>query len=248
MRPQAVKGQIAVVLIVVALFAGAAIGYFGHASSQTTVTRTYTLTEGSGLEACTVTQYTVWSIESVHNGTSIGGGTSTESNVVTTFQTTGLPSSTMNTYTGTLTGAITFWTVTNCNVGLQTSTSEINTYLTSCTFSSGGGFEFRVVSDSTGAPISGETIKAVDKAGCNTQNQVVYIDNFSESQGGGGWLVPDFPSQAVPVGQLSFTIAYQGGTYNFTTTIPPIGTNCVTFHIPSGNITTVTNGNGAYCS
>jgi len=117
-----VKGQIAVVLIVVALFAGAAIGYFGNTSSQKTVTKTYTVTQGSGLEACTVTQYAIWSIESIHDGTSIGGGTSTSSNVVTTFQTTGLPSSTTNTYTGTLTGAISSWTVTNCNVGLQTST------------------------------------------------------------------------------------------------------------------------------
>ena len=115
------KGQIAVVLIVAALFAGAAIGYLGNTSSQTTVTKTYTLTQGSGLEACTVTQYALWSIESVHNGTSIGGGTSTASNVVTTFQTTGLPSSTTNTYAGTLTGAISSWTVTNCNAGLQTS-------------------------------------------------------------------------------------------------------------------------------
>lgn len=116
------KGQIAVVLIVVALFAGAAIGYFGGTSFQTTVTKTYTLTQGLG-EACTVTQYAVWSIESVHNGTSIGGGTSTESNVVTTFQTTGLPSSTTNTYTGTLTGAISSWTVTDCNADIQATTS-----------------------------------------------------------------------------------------------------------------------------
>lgn len=126
--------------------------------------------------------------------------------------------------------------------------SPSNTYFTSCSVTGVGGFEFRVASDSTGAPVSGETIKAVDRCGCNGQNQVVYLDNFSESQGGGGWLVPDFPSQATPAGQLSFTVSYQGGTYNFTTLIPPIGTNCVTFRIPSGNVTTVTNANGSYCS
>ena len=232
-----------------ALFAGAAIGYFGNTSSQATVTKTYTLTQGSGLEACTVTQYAVWSIESVHNGTIIGGGTSTASNVVTTFQTTGLPSSTANTYTGTLTGAISSWTVTNCNAGLQTSTSESDTYLTSCTITGIGGFEFRVISDSTGKPIGGETIKAVDRVGCNAENQVVYLDTFSESQGGGGWLVPDWPSGATPAGGLSFIISYQGGLYNFTADIPPVGTNCATFHIPSGsmNSTTVMNGNGSYC-
>ena len=244
------KGQIAVVLIVGALFVGAAIGYFGNTSSQKTVTKTYTLTQGSGLEACTVTQYAVWSIESVHNGTGIVGGTSTASNVVTTFQTTGLPSSATNTYTGTLTGAISSWTVTNCNSGLQTSTSESNTYLTNCVITGVGGFEFRVVSDSTGALVSGETTKAVDEVTCNGETQVVYLDNFSESQGGGGWLVPDWPGEATPAGGLSFTISYQGEIYNFTAGIPPIGTNCATFYIPSGNLTTTTvmNGNGSYCS
>ena len=40
------KGQIAVVLIVVALFAGAGIGYFGSTLSQTTIPKTYTITQG----------------------------------------------------------------------------------------------------------------------------------------------------------------------------------------------------------
>jgi hypothetical protein len=201
-----------------------------------------------------VTRYNVWSIESVANSTTVGG-TSTESQAVTTFQTTGYPSSTTDTYTGTLTGAIASWNGTICSAGLQTtsgdtsSVTESNTYVTSCIISGVGGFELRVVSDSTGAPVGGETIEAVDRLGCNEQNQVVYLDNFSESQGGGGWLVPDFPSQATPAGGLSFTISYQGETYNFTTYIPPVGTNCVTFHLPSGNMTssTVMNGNGSYC-
>ena len=128
--------------------------------------------------------------------------------------------------------------------------SPTNTYLTSCSITGVGGLEFRVVSTITGAPLSGETTRVVDRVGCGGQNQVVYLDNFSESQGGGGWLVPDFPSQATPAGQLSFTITYQGETYNFVTYVPPIGTNCVTFHIPSGNMTstTVMNGSGSFCS
>ena len=241
------KGQIAVVLIVVALFAGAAIGYFGGTAFQTTVTKTYTLPQGDESETCTVTQYVMYSIESQHNGT-IVGETSTETNIARTFQTTGYPGSTTSTYSGTTTGALASWNVTNCNVGLQTSTSEINTYL-SCSITGVGGFEFKVVSDSTGAPISGETITAINRLGCDDENQVVYLHNFSESQGGGGWLVPDFPSQATPAGQLSFTILYQGGTYYFTAYVAPVGTNCATFHIPSGNITSTTemNGSGSYC-
>jgi hypothetical protein len=136
-----------------------------------------------------------------------------------------------------------------------------NTYLTSCTVTGVGGFEFRVVSSSTGATIplsdgpgpaysTGAAIKAVDRLGCNGENQVVHLDSFSDSQGGGGWLVPDFPSQATPGGQLSFTIMYGGVPYNFTTHIPPIGTNCVTFQVPSDNMTStmVMNGSGSYCS
>lgn len=146
-------------------------------------------------------------------------------------------------------------------VGTARSVSQSNTYLTSCTVSGVGGFEFRVVSFSTGATIplskgpgpsysTGAAIKAVDRLGCNGENQIVYLDSFSDSQGGGGWLVPDFPSQATPGGQLSFTITYGGVPYIFTTYIPPIGTNCVTFRVPSDNMTstTVMNGNGSYCS
>jgi hypothetical protein len=155
-----------------------------------------------------------------------------------------------------MTGAIASWNGTSCNASLQTtygntySFSESNTYLTSCSISGVGGFEFQIVSDSTGARVSGEIIRAVDRLGCNGQDQVVYLDNFSESQRGGGWLVPDFPSQATPAGKLSFTISYEGGTYNFTAYVPPVGTSCDTFHIPSGNVTntTVMNGNGSYCN
>ena len=128
--------------------------------------------------------------------------------------------------------------------------TQSNTYVTSCIITGVGGFEFRVVSDSTGAPVTGETITAVDRLGCGSLPQVVYLDNFSESQGGGGWLVPDFPTQATPAGGLSFTITYLGGTYTFTASIPPVGTHCATLYVPSGNVTItfVANGSGSYCS
>jgi len=113
------KGQVAVVLIIAALFAGAAIGYFGSPPFQTTITKTYTLTQGSGLETCTVTEYHVWSTAQYSNGTVVSGGTSTQSYPVTTFLTTGYPSTTTNTYTGTLTGQIAEWNSTSCNSGLS---------------------------------------------------------------------------------------------------------------------------------
>jgi hypothetical protein len=126
--------------------------------------------------------------------------------------------------------------------------SASDTYLTSCSVTGIGGFELRVVSDSTGAPVSGETINAVDRLGCNDQTQVVYLNNFYEGEG--GWLTPVFPNQAEPGGELSFTVIYQGGTYKFSSEVPPIGTACVTLHVPSGNVTTTTvmNGNGSYCT
>ena len=129
-----------------------------------------------------------------------------------------------------------------------------NTYV-SCTISA-GGFEFRIVSDSSGAPVNGETIKAVDRLGCNGQNQVVYLDSFSPpsyccnfTETNHGWLVPDFPAQATWGGDMSFTITFQGKTYDFSAAIPPVGTNCATFQVPSGtmNSTTVMNGSGSYC-
>ena len=138
----------------------------------------------------------------------------------------------------------------------STAGTEKNTYL-QCSITGVGGFEFRVVSDSTGTPVSGESIKAVDRLGCNVQSQVVYLNDFSRpvyvtnfTESDGGWLVPDFPSQATVGGGLSFTITYQGATYAFESGYPPIGTNCVTLHVPSGNVTssTVMNGNGSYCS
>ena len=122
-----------------------------------------------------------------------------------------------------------------------------DTYLTSCTVTGIGGFQLLVVSDSTGALVTGETINAVDRLGCDSETQVVYLDTFSVGQG--GWLTPVFPNQAEPGGELSFAVTYQGLTYSFSATVPPMGTSCVTLHVPSGNVTTATvmNGQGSYC-
>ncbi len=141
------------------------------------------------------------------------------------------------------------------SIGYVTGTSVISssdTYLTTCSVTGIGGFQLLIISDSTSVPVTGETINAVDRLGCDIvgqppEAQVVYIANFSVGQG--GWLTPIFPNQAEPGGQLSFTVTYQGQEYSFSATVPPIGTSCVTLHIPSGNVTTtsVMNGQGSYC-
>ena len=125
-------------------------------------------------------------------------------------------------------------------------TSESNTTLTACTVTGEGGFEFQVVFDSTGERVSGETITAANKLGCNGPNQVTYADSFSETQG--GWLVPDFLIPSSLIGQLDFTISYQGRIYNFTTYVgSPMQINCATFHIPSGNVTNTIVAGNSYC-
>ena len=130
-----------------------------------------------------------------------------------------------------------------------TSASASDTFFaTSCSITGVGGFELLVVSDSSGAPVGGEVINAVDNLGCDSDQQVVYLDDFTVGQG--GWLTPVFPSQATPGGQLNFTVSYQGKTYNFSEDVPPVGTSCVTLHVPSGSVSTrtVMNGSGSYCA
>ena len=144
------------------------------------------------------------------------------------------------------------YTGTSCTAVVTTSTSSAlvtgssvdssDTYLTSCSISGAGQLQLRVVSDSTGAPVSGETINAVDTLGCNAETQVVYLDNFTVEEG--GWLIPIFPNQAAAAGKLTFTLAYQGGDYGFSTVIPPMGISCVTLQVPSGNVTSTTTGPG----
>lgn len=127
--------------------------------------------------------------------------------------------------------------------------ARVDTFVTDCTVTGVGGFEFMVVSSATGEPVTAVNITAVDTLGCGARTQRVFLDSFSPSPGGGGWLVPDFPTQATPGGMLTFTIAYQGGSYRFTAYVPSTGTNCVTFQVPTeGSVsTTATNGNGSYC-
>jgi hypothetical protein len=63
------KGQIASLLIVVALIVGAGVGYFGSSTTTKTTTetviRTYTTTlpGESGVERCVISGYTVWAVE-----------------------------------------------------------------------------------------------------------------------------------------------------------------------------------------
>ena len=109
------KGQIAVVLMVVALFAGAAIGYFGNPTPVRILTKTSTTTveQSSGEQLCIVTEYHVWSVETVRNNTTVGG-TTTQDYPITSFVTTGFPTSTTVTYNGTTTGYLAYWNSTSC--------------------------------------------------------------------------------------------------------------------------------------
>jgi len=64
-----------------------------------------------------------------------------------------------------------------------------------------------------------------------------------------GWLMPVFPSVAIAGGNLNITLVYQGRTYSFSAGYPPVGSNCATVSVPSGNVnnTNVMNGIGSYC-
>ena len=241
------KGQIAVVLIVVALFAGAAIGYFGNTSSQKTVTKTYTVTQGSGLEACTVTQYAIWSIESIHDGTSIGGGTSTSSNVVTTFQTTGLPSSTTNTYTGTLTGAISSWTVTNCNVGLQTSTQPTTSATCVQTLSAP---LYLLVKNDSGAPIPNQplTVQAHLLEGFAYNSTTERCNAIRSTH---LWMNETGSDGKIELGMtgdfFNITTSYLGKTYQVNADAEGAeSAECVTLSLPSGGVNTTFAGQFKY--
>ena len=100
-----------------------------------------------------------------------------------------------------------------------------------------GVIELLVASDSTGAPVNGESINAVNDFTCGNEEQVVYLDNFTVGQG--GWLTPVLPIQATAFGWLNFTVTYQGATYHFPTSYSQIGKQCVTLHVPSGNVTSL---------
>jgi hypothetical protein len=118
-------------------------------------------------------------------------------------------------------------------------------------FPSVGGLEFRVVSDSTGTPISGENLTAVatlvDTCNGVQYEQAIHIKEFQMEKD--GWLMPVFPSGAIAGGNLNITLVYQGRTYGFSAGYPPVGSNCATISVPSGNVnnTNVMNGIGSYC-
>ena len=284
------KGQIASILIILALVVGAGVGYFAGISNlrTTTTTATTTATKTANITSSLTgaKPYQIINPNVTVRGQAAGTPCGALQFPCVTYPNQNITAvliryngtyyylsyyGTFNklTATETLSGGVltnTWYTIwydnstvycvspkvqwwDACPSGISVA-SQTNTTLTTCTITGAGGFEFQVVSDSTGQRISGETIKAANRLGCNGPNQETYADYFSVSQGGDGWLVPDFPNPSSLAGQLDFTITYQGKTYNFTTYIPPVGTNCATFHIPSGNVTTtiVANGSGSYCS
>ncbi len=220
--------RLAIAIVVAALIVGGTL--YLETAATATVTRTTAITN---TQTSTMTVFSV-----APNGTTV--------TTTTTFKTT-------VTITATVTSAPT--TSSAGNTGYVTGTSFTNatdTYLTSCVVTGIGGLQIRIASDSTNASVSGELVNAVDTLGCDIvgnppETQVVHIDSFSVGQE--GWLTPVFPNQAESGGQLSFTVVYQGSTYHFTATVPPIGTSCVTLHVPSANVTTtfVMNGQGSYC-
>jgi hypothetical protein len=123
------KERVAAVLIVLALVAGAAVGYLSNSTSNGTTTetliRTYTITttfpQGeSEIMRCVLTRYAVWEIAHVQNSTTSYGNT-TETSALQTFQTTasvmrivGFVTTSTSSYTGTITGALAEGNYTIC--------------------------------------------------------------------------------------------------------------------------------------
>jgi len=167
---------------------------------------------------------------------------------------TGYLANSPRTVTSTMTTTATPVTTTMPPVTTTVYTNFVNTFFSSsCSISGVGGFEFRLVSDLTGQPVNASSISAVDKLECIQEpsvnvNQVVYLNQFSYL--GDGWFIPLFPNQATVGGGLNITVSYQGKMYNFAAYYPPVGTNCVTLNVPSGNTTStiVMNGSGSYCA
>ena len=123
------KGQIAAILVVAALIAGAGIGYFGKMPASRTTTQTLTSTYtttvtlpqgGSEVVRCVLTQYAVWEIASIEGNTTSYGST-TETSDLRTYQTTtsvmqtvGYVTASTSSYTGTITGALAEGSYTTC--------------------------------------------------------------------------------------------------------------------------------------
>jgi hypothetical protein len=107
----------------------------------------------------------------------------------------------------------------------------------SCVDAGAGMVELRVVSNSTGVPVTGESVNAVNDLNCGYGNQLLYLNNFTVSQG--GWLMPILPNQAQAFGWLNFTVSYQGATYQIPTRFGPFEVVCVTLRVPTGNVTEI---------
>jgi hypothetical protein len=130
------------------------------------------------------------------------------------------------------------------STGFVTGTS-VDTQVTgtACTDTGGGALQIRLVSDYLGFPVHGELVDAqyttpdCDGAGSTTP-QVIHIANFSA--GTGGWLTPIYPPQAPTPDELNFTVASGGKTYAFDESVPTVGAECVTLHVPSGSVTSAT--------
>lgn len=124
------RGQVATILIVLALMVGAGLGYFGNSTTNntTTVTKNYTYTVtttfsqgGSAVMQCVLTQYTVFEIEHIQNSTITSYGNSTETTNLKTYQTStsltqsvGYVTTSTSPYTGTITGALAKGNYTTC--------------------------------------------------------------------------------------------------------------------------------------
>jgi hypothetical protein len=145
---------------------------------------------------------------------------------------------------GTTTSSASTVTSVRSVMGTSESATDVfinSTILTQCIFGEGQGvMQLLVVSDSTGTPVTGESINAVNNLSCgDNEEQIVYVNNFTVGQG--DWLTPVLPGQAVRYGWLNFTVTYQSATYHFPTQYPIFfGKECVTLHVPSGNVSTTT--------
>ena len=111
-----------------------------------------------------------------------------------------------------------------------------STVLTTCSISGQpGGFQFRVLSDSTLKPVAGVNVTAVNiPALCNSipatsQATEIFKTNGTE------W----FPLPSDNNYQYDFVANYLGHTYTFTATLRPVSLTCGTLFVPSGrtNIT-----------
>jgi hypothetical protein len=115
-----------------------------------------------------------------------------------------------------------------------------DTFFTTCHVTGQGSLVLKVISDSTGTPVSGETVMGVlrSQATCDehTETQVVHFTNFTRV--GGGWLSPRLPNGAQWFGTFSMTVGYDGKTYSISADIHPATLTCILLRVPSGSVNT----------